>query len=111
MFVNKTFKKLFFLNLAFIVVGIVVILIERTNLPQKVPLFYSRPWGNEQLVSKDFLFIIPLFSLIILLINYLISRFLLPREKTFLVFAASGFSLLFSILGTLTLLKIIFLII
>jgi hypothetical protein len=33
-------------------------------LPPQVPLYYSRPWGQEQLASPMFLFLLPIGSLV-----------------------------------------------
>lgn len=42
-------------------------------LPDKVPLFYSLPWGQAQLVSKQQLFILPLILILISLVNALLA--------------------------------------
>ena len=49
------------------------IAITMGNLPQKVPLFYSLPWGEAQLVSKPQLFLLPLLILLVGLVNLVMS--------------------------------------
>ena len=103
-------KKLGLANFLLIFGEAVIILLKFNFLPAKVPLFYSLPWGDEQLVPKVWLFLIPLLSLALALIHFFWSKLLQKKDDTFLSFVLIGNSLLFSLLGTLTLVKIIFLI-
>jgi len=41
-------------------------------LPPKVPLLFSKPWGEEQLVGKEFLLLLPSSTSLLFIIN---SRF------------------------------------
>lgn len=45
-----------------VVVGMGLVAIYWRSLPPEVPLLYSRPWGQDQLVSPYFLIIAPIFS-------------------------------------------------
>lgn len=45
-----------------VVVGLGLMVIYCKSLPPEVPLLYSRPWGQDQLVSPYFLIIPPIFS-------------------------------------------------
>ena len=45
-----------------VVVGVGLLTIYWRSLPPEVPLLYSRPWGQDQLVSPYFLLIPPIFS-------------------------------------------------
>jgi len=101
---------LFGLNLLIIFLGLLVLFWKRDLLPEKVPLFYSRPWGEEQLSPNIFLFLIPVLSLFVLFFNFQAIKFLFKKNKRLLFLITVGFSLLFSILGTTALCKIIFLI-
>ncbi|RJP47742.1 MAG: hypothetical protein C4584_00055 [Armatimonadetes bacterium] len=49
-----------------------------TALPAKIPLFYSLPWGEAQLVDKNDFYIIPLVVLLISITNIVISFYLHP---------------------------------
>jgi len=42
-------------------------------LPPQVPLFYSQPWGNSQLVNPVYLILLPSISLGLLIINLFLS--------------------------------------
>ncbi len=107
---SNLLSKLTWANILSIVVGLGTILIRRNFLPEKVPFFYSRPWGEEQLTSKNWLFLIPLSSLILLVLHRQAGRFLQKKGEDFFSLVLACGSFLFSILGTITLIKIIFLI-
>ena len=75
-------------------------------LPPKLPLYYSLPWGDSQLVAYQQLLIIPASISLITLLNLLISWQLHPSQlffKKILLIA----SLLISLVLTITFLKII----
>lgn len=96
------------LALFFILASLFLIAAFWARLPPQVPLFYSRPWGEEILAPPFFLFILPLTSLLILAIN-LFTAFSLGQNRllaTILVITSA----LFSFLAFFNLLKIITLI-
>lgn len=67
---------------AILLIGeVLVILLSWHRLPPELPLFYSQPWGKEQLTTPFGLFIIPGFSLVIFLINFALLFFLAKEEK------------------------------
>jgi len=107
---DKLLKKITLINLGIIFVGLLAILLKRSSLPNVVPLFYSRPWGEEQLAAKDWLFLIPGSSFVVFVLSSQIGRLLLKKSGNFLPYILNGTSLLYSILGTVTLLKIVFLV-
>jgi hypothetical protein len=80
-----------------------------TRLPSMVPLWFSRPWGNDQLAHPLWLLILPLGSVSLYFVNLGISAFLAAE---YLIFAqiASLTSLLVSLLSFVALVKILFLI-
>ncbi len=50
-------------------------LIFYNQLPLKLPLFYSLPWGENQLVSKQQFFLLPIVLLLIILVNtFIVSQ-------------------------------------
>lgn len=106
---DKLLWQIIRFNLLIIFVGLLVLIIKSHQLPTLVPLFYSRPWGEEQLAPSSFLFLIPSFSLVIYIFNLFFSRLLLNKGEKFLALLSQGFALLFSVLGTITLVKIVFL--
>jgi len=101
--------KFFRWNLFFISIQLVLLIWQFVNLPLQVPLYYSLPWGEDQLTSATSLFLLPTFSIIILLLNNLIATFFL---KTIPLFSRllTVFSLIFSFLSAISLTRIITLI-
>lgn len=73
---NRTSKPI---RLSFLIIGIQLLLIifSITILPPLIPFYYSRPWGESQLAQPTTLLILPLFSLVFLLINSIISALIL----------------------------------
>ena len=69
------------LAIVFLVLQILIILIAWRWLPPQVPLFFSRPWGQEQLTNPIGLFFLPAFSLVIFLVNLTLTNFLTKQEK------------------------------
>lgn len=78
------------------------------SLPSKIPLFYSRAWGESQLSHPSFLWMLPAGSLVILSLNSLLSY--LARGRLLPIRILMGFAL-FSILAIfVTLFRIIVLV-
>lgn len=107
---EKYIKNFFQTNLLIIAVSLLVIAVRIGYLPTKVPLYYSLPWGESQLADKNLLFFIPTASLIILGLNYFLGRLFGRKEDYLLAVVSAGFSLLFAVLGLISLLKIIVLV-
>lgn len=57
-------KIIFFSTIIINVLGLVFIVIIFNQLPQQIPLYYSRPWGEDQITAPIFIFILPLGSLL-----------------------------------------------
>jgi len=110
-FWQQSFNSTFFRwNLVFITVQLVLLIWQFGNLPQQVPLYYSLPWGELQLVSASTLFLIPTLSIVLLLVNHLFAIGFSkknPLLSQLLIFT----SLVVSFFLLLTLLKIIFLVV
>ena len=89
--------------------SLLYILIKFPKLPPLVPLWYSRPWGADQLVSPLWLFMLPLGSMVWYLINVAISMYL---TREYLIFTQMVFlsSFLVSFMSFVTLIKILSLI-
>lgn len=78
-------------------------------LPPAVPLWFSRPWGEDQLASPYWLLVLPASSIVwygidLLIGIYLTSEYLIFTQMLFLS------SLIVSILSFITLIKILFLV-
>ncbi|MDQ3098583.1 MAG: hypothetical protein M3Q44_02455 [bacterium] len=51
-----------------------------SQLPPQVPLFLQRPWGNEQLAPKSWLWLQPGLLLLFFLVNYALSLITMKNE-------------------------------
>ena len=51
------------------------------KLPPEVPLLYSRPWGEEQLVPQSFILLLPGLSTLFSLVNLRLASFFFAQEK------------------------------
>jgi len=74
--VNKTVFACCILSILFIVW-------QWKHLPPSVPLWYSRPWGNDQLASPIWLFLLPVGGLLIYFINLAVSMYLTAKYLIF----------------------------
>lgn len=106
---NKPIIKIFRWNALIILFQLIFLVGKFNHLPQQVPLFYSRPWGEARLASSTTLFFLPGFSIIILLINHLLAAIFLQSISLF-TYLSVVFSLLFSSFSLISIVKIIYLI-
>jgi len=106
---EKINQLLFRWNIILIVLQLAILIIKFNSLPQQVPLYYSLPWGEGQLAAAASLFLLPTFSIIILLLNNLIATFFLKIIPLFSRLLPI-FSLIFSLLSSISLIRIIILI-
>lgn len=92
-----------------IILSVVILIWRFKSLPPQVPLWYQRPWGEDQLASPYFLILLPVGSGIIYLANGIISIY---HMKDHLVFTQILFltSLVVTLLSFITLVKILFLV-
>lgn len=75
-------------------------------LPPQLPLYYSLPWGDGQLVDKSQFIILPSIIILIMLVNLIISWHLHPSQlaiKRILMISTSviGLVILMSVLKIL----------
>ncbi|HBP51617.1 MAG: hypothetical protein US68_C0003G0048 [Candidatus Shapirobacteria bacterium GW2011_GWE1_38_10] len=89
---------------------IVLIIWFYNQLPPEIPLFFSRPWGESWLSPTSSIFILPLFSLITFLTNYFIALYFY-QKKLILSQLLVIFTFIISLFSTVSLLKIISLVI
>lgn len=59
-----------FLNIVIFVFQLLYILFRRVYLNAEIPLWYTRPWGDYQLASSEYIFIIPAGSIFISLCGF-----------------------------------------
>jgi hypothetical protein len=84
-------------------------LIRINTLPPQIPLFYSLPWGENQLADTWWIFILPIcLNLLFFLNNYLYKKFFSDNELVKKIFYYLNLFLIVSF--TLIFIKIIFLI-
>lgn len=108
-------KKNWFLALAhkfiliFFALSMGLLLWRWRMLPPLLPLWYSRPWGADQLASPYWLLLLPLMSLTIYGVNFLVAMYIMAE---YLIFTQMLFlsSLVVSLLSFVALMKILFLI-
>ena|SRR3989344_7569869 len=80
------------------------------RLPPVVPLYYSLPWGEEQLANIIYLFIIPASAILFFSINLILSFTILKKELV-LVQILMWTTVFVTLLGFITLLRIVLLVI
>lgn len=103
---NKVIGNAAKVTLSLTVLSIAILLFTLKDLPPLVPLWYSKPWGEDRLVSPLFLFILPMGSLVWYAVS---AAFMVRLSADFLVFSqmlATG-SLIVSAMSFLTLVKIL----
>ncbi len=95
--------------LVLFVLSIGILLFRFRLLPPMVPLWYSRPWGQDQLASPFWLFLLPLSSLGWYGVNVLVRKYL---TADYLIFTQMLYasSLAVSVLSFFALVKILFLV-
>ncbi|MEI8067566.1 MAG: hypothetical protein WCG91_01255 [Candidatus Shapirobacteria bacterium] len=103
---EKINNQIFWWNIILIGSQIAFLIFKFNSLPDQVPLYYSQPWGEDQLAHASALFLLPTFSIIIVLINNLLATIFLNRIQL-LSRLLVVFSLVFSFLSLVTLFQII----
>ncbi len=83
------------------------VLVFSQRLPAKVPLFYSLPWGENQLVDREQLLILPATIILITLFNLIVS-WQLHTSQIFFKKILNLTSVLISIILTITFIKIVY---
>lgn len=59
---------------------LIIYLIFYNQLPSKLPLFYSRPWGQPELVLKSQFLLLPLSLALVGLVNHVVALHLHPFQ-------------------------------
>lgn len=88
---------------------IILLLLVWGKLPPQVPLLYSRPWGEEQIVAKSWLFLLPFLSLMVAVSNQMVASFL--AKEVFIGKILGWATAVFALLALITLFQIIRLVI
>lgn len=58
-----------------------LLLVSWGKLPPQVPLFYSRPWGEDMLAAPLMLFLLPAIAIFCFLTNYIISNLFVKTDE------------------------------
>ncbi|HEX8923171.1 MAG TPA: hypothetical protein VF828_00370 [Patescibacteria group bacterium] len=95
--------------LLLIILQLAVIFFKFNDLPPQVPLYYSLPWGEKELANSASLFMLPVYSIIVFLVDSSLAAALLNKSVLFSRLLLIS-SLVFSLLSCITLFKIIFLV-
>ncbi len=96
-------KLAFWINLSPFILSLLLataILLGLQSLPPKLPLFYSLPWGDDQLATHQEFLLIPASITAITLLNSVISWQLHPSQSFFkkiLLFSPLVVSLLLTV--------------
>lgn len=106
LWLKKNILRALIISLLTIIAQIITIVYFFSQLPVKVPLFYSRPWGKPQLVDSIYLFLLPAFSLTVFIINSLLASLFVDQED-FYSYCLTWVSTIFSLFCLITLIKII----
>lgn len=106
---EKYQKRFLVFSVFFLFVSLLAILLSWRKLPPELPLFYSQPWGVEQLGSPLGLFLFPISIALFIVLIFLTKKFF--SEEMLLLLMVSFTGALFSFLACFSLIKIILLVI
>ncbi len=91
------------------IIMILAFLLQYGKLPPQIPLFYSRPWGEDQLADVWMIFLLPvIMNMFYVLNHFLYSKYFNPNNFIKKVMFYSDIFIIVSIIGIF--LKILFLI-
>lgn len=102
---DKTIKLCFQLSLLFGFAQLAILAFFWRQFPPQVPLFYSRPWGQEQLVNPLGLLLLPAISFLVTFANLAFAS-LMPEEEKLTSQLLVIFATVFNFLCLITLFKI-----
>lgn len=89
MFKDRSLSTLILVSLWLIFLQAAIIVFTYKNLPDLVPVFYTNSWGTDQLAAKYLIFILPLSSLAIFILNTLLSQKLWSRKESLSTYCLS----------------------
>lgn len=106
---EKYYQRSLGLSFLFLGVSVLFLLFFWRQLPPQIPLFYSLPWGIEQLGSPIGLLLFPISILAAIALILLTKKFIAKEMLLLLIVSITG--TLFSFMSCLALIKIILLVI
>lgn len=101
------FPSAYLAVLVFNLLTIALIFLLKSQLPPEIPLFYGRPFGQEQLAQSIKLIILPITAFVIALFNAILSVVISSR---FLTQILLGVAIITTTLAFIAVLQIIFLV-
>ncbi|KPJ70966.1 hypothetical protein AMJ51_00465 [Microgenomates bacterium DG_75] len=107
---KKLNKAITQINLVLLAAQVLMIIFVWRFLPPEIPLFYSRPWGKDQLVIYPGIILLPVIGLFVFFTNTAITQ-LAAEEESLIKKSLAIASLVFTLLITISLVQIIRLII
>jgi len=87
-----------------------VISIQYNQLPTKVPLYYSLPWGKDRLADKIWLYVLPGAVFALSILNSIVSS-ALYKKQPFLAVLINCTSAFVALLSLYTLIRIVVLVV
>jgi len=81
LFQDKKLKVSIRFMLGFLFLTSTLVLLLWRRLPPKIPLFYSRPWGEEQLVERFWLLVLPIICFLLISFNFRLAGLFLKKEN------------------------------
>lgn len=103
---NRVYSLFFRWNIFLISIQFLYLFYSYSKLPDQIPLYFSQPWGESWLASTHMIFLLPAFSLIIILINSVVAM-LIHHQWSLLAKLLLAFSLIFTLLSLVSLFQII----
>jgi len=104
--INNTFVKWI---VFFILAQIVILFFTFSSLPSQIPFYYSLPWGEIRLAPVANLFLFPLLSVFIFIVNSMLSMYYSPKIKLLSQLLIS-IAFIFNLFALIGLIHIIFLV-
>jgi hypothetical protein len=80
---EKVNGQIFRWNVIFILCQVAILFVKFNSLPPQIPLFFSLPWGGQELAPASSIFLLPALALIIMLLNNLMAVFFLKSSQLF----------------------------
>ena len=68
------------LSIAFTIASAIIIWRSADEFPLAIPLWFSREWGEQRLAEPTLLWLVPLTSFLIMIVNFFLSRFFDQKE-------------------------------
>jgi len=77
------FKTVININITALIIMIIFLIWKWSKIPAYIPLWFSKPWGQEQLAPSWWLIFLPVASIIIFFINSTIAISLTTAHRVF----------------------------